>query len=122
MNSRFIALLAIGMLAIGGCDEIPQTAHNSVLTGMSRDDLRMRFGEPLRIEPVASGGEDWYYRFVLWTTNPTGSSGVTEVGNERLSYASVGLETSRDSGEKPVHISAEGFVIEPVPYGKVAER
>ena len=119
MNARHSVLLAMGMLALLGCDEVPQTSHNSVRLGMSREDLRARFGEPLRIEKAAAGGEDWYYRFISWTTNPAGGPGTTEAGYEKLSYFSVGWEASRNSEVRPVHLSAEGVVIEPVPDGKV---
>jgi hypothetical protein len=89
---------------------------------MARDDLKARFGEPLRVEHAASGGEDWYYRFASWKSHPTGESGSSEDVGGKTSYVTVGLEFSKESEELPVHISPEGYVIEPVPEGKVIKN
>lgn len=89
---------------------------------MSRTDLRVYFGEPLRIERGPWGGEDWYYRFAAWKTGPTGSTGTTEEFGERTSYVSVGLAFSKDTEERPIHLSAEGYVIEPLPKGRVEKN
>ena len=91
---------------------------------MSRDDLKLHFGEPVRVEPVASGGEDWYYRFVSWSNGPAPESGATEDfrGGERISTVTVGWQVTRDSDVRPIHVSSEGYVIEPLPNGKIVRK
>jgi hypothetical protein len=89
---------------------------------MSRDELRLHFGEPLRIEPGAFGEEDWYYRFAAWETYPTGETGTTEDFGERTSYVAVGLGFSKKTVEHAIHVSAEGRVVEPLPKGKIVKN
>ena len=122
MKLPIAVLLALGWLAFAGCASAPPTSDIAVRLGMSRDDLRFFFGEPLRIERAASGGEDWYYRFVAWKTQPTHASGTTDEFGERTSYASVGLDFSRNTEERAIHVSAEGLVVAPLPAGKVAPQ
>lgn len=122
MKTRNLVLAAISLLVLAGCASSPETASTPVRLGMSRSDLRSRFGEPLRIEQVASGGEDWYYRFTSWKSHPTSASGTAIESGEVTSYVSGGLEFSKDAEELPVHISASGFVVEPLPDGKVVRN
>ena len=89
---------------------------------MSRDDLKLHFGEPLRVVPDPAGGEDWYYRFVSWQTTPSSDSGTSVDSGGITSYASVSLEATRDTGEQPIHISSEGYVVEPIPAGKAVQK
>jgi hypothetical protein len=112
-----VSALALSFLA-GGCAS-PKTAEVPLLTGMTRNQLRLYFGEPLRIAPNPTGGEDWYYRFTAWKTRPTGVTGTNEEFGEKTSYVGVGLAFSRDAVERPVHLSAEGVVIAPLPAGKI---
>ena len=81
-----------------------------VQLGMSRDTLRSEFGEPLRIEPVAGGGEDWYYNFVIWQAQPTSEAGKSLDGGEVNSYVSANINLSKQTMEQPMHVSAEGVV------------
>ncbi len=122
MKTRYIILLALSLFALAGCESLPETSDIAVRRGMTRDDLKLHFGEPLRIEAAASGGEDWYYRFVSWKTTPTGESGTSVDPGGTTSYVSVELQTSRDTGEQPIHVSSEGYVIEPLPNGKVVQK
>ena len=122
MKTRYLVSAAISLLVLAGCASNLETTDIPVRLGMSRSDLRLRFGEPLRIEPVASGGEDWYYRFTSWKTHPTSASGTTFESGEVTSYVSTGLEFSQDTEERPVHTSASGFVVEPLPDGKVVRN
>lgn len=122
MKTRDIVLAALSLFLLAGCASFPETSDTAVQLGMSRDNLRFHFGEPLRIEPVPAGGEDWYYRFVSWKTRPTSESGTSEAFGERTSYISVGLETTRENEEQPIHVSPEGYVIEPLPDGKVVGK
>jgi len=115
------AIWAMGIfsLMLMGCEETPAPSHASVRSGMTRDGLRSRFGEPLRIEPAVAGGEDWYYRFVYWKGQPTGSSETTEEFGQKTSSVTVGWEESRTVEEKAVHLSQDGIVVEPIPQGRI---
>jgi len=86
---------------------------------MSRGDLKLYFGEPLRIEPATTGGENWYYRFVSWKPRPTSEAGTRVDFGQNTSYVSVGLVFSDDPQEHPIHVSSEGLVVGPLPDGKV---
>jgi hypothetical protein len=119
MKTKDVLLICISLFMLAGCASGPEPADVAVRLGMSRDHLRLHFGEPLRIESAADGGEDWYYRFVSWKTHAIGESGTMGEYGERTSYVSVGLEFSKDPEECPIHVSAEGYVIEPLPNGKV---
>ena len=68
-------------------------------------------------------GEDWYYRFSSLKMEPTSDSGTTidPVTGERSNYATASLTFSDDTAERPVHVSAEGFVVRPMPDGKVVK-
>ncbi len=119
--NRNLILLAISLLVLAGCASAPEVADIRVQIGMSREDLRAYFGEPLRIEPGTAGGEDWYYRFIGWKARPMGESGSREEFGERTSYVTVGLDFSRPIEERPIHVSPAGYVIAPVPKGKVVK-
>lgn len=116
-------VIALSIMVLAGCASAPEKQYTRVLEGMSRNNLRYYFGEPLRIEPVGAGDENWYYRFSSWKAAPTGTSGTTvdTVTGDRTDYASAGLNFSKDIVELPVHISADGFVVKPVPDGKVVK-
>lgn len=86
------------------------TSDISVRSGMSREDVRRIFGEPLRVVPVALGNEDWYYRFVAWQSRPSQESGITTEFGQVTPYTSSGLEISKETVELPIHISSGGFV------------
>ena len=120
-RSRCIFLAAMSLSVFVGC-AARETTYSTVMEGMSRNVLRANFGEPLRIEPQASGGEDWYYNFSSWQAQPTGSSGTTEDFGDRTSYASAGLAFSQRVLELPVHVSSAGFVVSPLPKGKVVKN
>jgi len=122
MKSRNIVLLVISLVVFAGCESAPETKDSELRPGMSRDDIKFYFGTPLRIEAGAAGGEDWYYRFVSWKTNPTQETGTREDSGERTTYVSVALDYSKDDAERPIHVSAEGYVIEPLPEGKIVKR
>jgi hypothetical protein len=112
----------MSLFIFAGCATNDETRYSTVLEGMSRNVLRANFGEPLRIEPAAAGGEDWYYRFSSWQTQPTGSSGTNDDFGQPTTYASAGLAFSKQVVELPVHVSAEGFVVPPLPKGKVVKN
>jgi hypothetical protein len=117
-------IIAISLLVPAGCATAPEGKHATVMEGMSRNNLRFYFGEPSRIETTASGGETWYYRFSSWNAQPSSNSGTTvdPVTGQRTDYASANLNFSKNVVECPVHISADGFVVRPVPEGKVVRN
>ena len=118
-----MASLALGLLLLAGCATDPQSKYTTVMEGMSRNNLRFYFGEPTRIVQTPRG-EDWYYRFAFWHAAPTSDSGTTidPATGERSNYASVILDISKDSVEMPVHVSPDGFVVRPVPEGKIIKN
>jgi len=121
MKTSSIVLAAISLCVCVGCATNPEAKYSNVLEGMSRNVLRYNFGEPLRIEPGASGGEDWYYRFASWQSQPAGESGTKDDFGQTTTYASAGLTFSKPVVELPVHVSPGGFVVPPIPKGKVVK-
>lgn len=122
MATRHLGLIAISLFVLVGCASAPKTADTTVQAGMSRNNLRFYFGEPLRIEPVASGGEDWYYRFVAWKVHPTSEAGTRDDFGEKTSYVAVGVSGSKETEEHPIHVAPDGFVVGPLPVGKVLKQ
>jgi outer membrane protein assembly factor BamE (lipoprotein component of BamABCDE complex) len=120
-KTSVIALYAAALLV--GCSTEPDRTVDSVRVqaGMSRDDLKLYFGNPLRIEPAAAGGENWYYRFASRNIEYENSSGTSFDSGTMSNYASASATINLDKTmeECPVHISSSGFVIEPVPDGTV---
>ena len=122
MRNLGLALVAISAFVLAGCASAPETAATAVRLGMSRSDLKLYFGEPLRVEPAAAGGENWYYRFSAWRARPTSEAGNTVDFGQPTSYVSVGVEFSKDTEEHPIHVSSDGYVITPLPNGKVVRQ
>jgi hypothetical protein len=89
---------------------------------MSRDDLKSHFGAPLRVEPANSGGENWYYHFVAWKAQPTDAEVTKSDYGDKTTQVTAGLQISRDTEERAIHVSAEGYVIEPLPEGKIVRN
>jgi hypothetical protein len=89
---------------------------------MTRDDLRACFGEPLHVEPAPSGGEDWYYLFSAWSPPEIGGAATRDMFDPNVSTVSVTLSSSHGTHESPVHVSGEGYVVEPLPAGKIVRR
>jgi len=122
MKTGNLILAVISLWVLAGCASPPKPAVVPLQLGMSRADLRMYFGEPLRIEPAAGGGENWYYRFVSWKVHPAYETGVSVESGERTSYFSAGLQLGGETEERPVHVSPDGYVIRPLPAGKIAHK
>jgi len=122
MKTRNIVLAVISLLVLAGCASAPETADADVYLGMSRNRLRARFGEPLRIVPVASGGEDWYYRFVSWKAHGTAEAGTSVDFGERTSSVSMSIDPSKGTEEHAIHVSSDGYVMAPLPEGKVVRQ
>jgi hypothetical protein len=121
MKLSHILSVAAGLCLLSGCVSAPKT-YSTVLEGMSRNNLRYWFGEPLRIEHPASGGEDWYYRFSSWQSRPVDNPGLKEDYGQQQTVVSGGLQFYQRIEDLPVHISPDGFVIPPVPKGKVVKN
>ena len=118
---RFVSftalLLVLAMFA--GC--ATESDSPTVYVGMSRGRLKARFGEPLRVEPTRTGGEDWYYPFSSWRhSNLDGS--VENDGETRSASVSMTLSDGNNTRECPIHLSPDGYVIEPLPVGRIVGR
>jgi len=122
MKTLPLLATALSLLLFTGCATGPDATYSTVLEGMTRTNLRYNFGEPLRIEPRSGGGEDWYYHFSSWQSQPTGSSGTVDDFGQKTQYASGGLSFSKAVVELPVHLSPDGYVITPLPKGKVVKN
>lgn len=119
MKLTLLLALCIGLFFVAGCANTPEISENHLRLGLTREQLRARFGEPLRIESHGAAGEDWFYRFVGWESHPTSTSDSSNVFGQQTNTSSVGMQFSRTDGEQPVHLSAEGRVVAPLPEGKV---
>ena len=89
---------------------------------MSRDDLKLFFGNPVRVEAAANGAEDWYYRFYALRSYATSESGMSGGTGGASSYVNASVGLSNDTEEEPVHVSAGGYVVGQVPEGKIVKR
>ncbi len=107
--------------ALAGCVTTDSDAPQ-VRVGMSRDDLRAHFGEPLRIEPAPYGGEDWYYTFASWGSPQVDRSTSYDPSGARTDSVSVSLSDARSTQECPVHLSNDGYVTEPIPDGQIVRK
>lgn len=124
MKVRGLNFILASLLALlfAACADSPPVADSPVRTGLSRNDVLVRFGEPLRVEADGAGGEDWWYRFTWWETQPTGVTESHDEFGDRTSSVSVGLNISKPTEERPIHISPEGYVVEPVPKGRLIKN
>jgi outer membrane protein assembly factor BamE (lipoprotein component of BamABCDE complex) len=114
-----IALLVASMLS--GCvtDSDPGSYRPRLRGGMSRDDLRACFGKPLRIEAAPAGGEDWYYNFAFSSAAQAETSTTYDSSGARTDSVSVSVSDTKSAQECPIHLSSDGYVIEPIPEGNI---
>jgi len=122
MKIECILSLAVGLCLFAGCASSPETSDIALRTGMTSGDLKLFFGEPVRVQPGPNGGADWYYRFAVWNSHATSETGVTAGTSGVSSYVSESLSPSKDTVEEPVHVSSGGYVIEPLPDGKILKN
>jgi outer membrane protein assembly factor BamE (lipoprotein component of BamABCDE complex) len=116
MVGRFLLLttLLVAIATFGGC--VTKSDAPSLYVGMSRDRLRAKFGEPLRIEQARAGGEDWYYSF----SNPIEfQTSSYQDGSTQSASVSATISNSANGQECPIHLSSEGYVLEPLPRGHI---
>jgi hypothetical protein len=111
-------LLLTGLLVATGIFQGCATDSDAttVFVGMSRDRLKVRFGQPHRVEQTPAGGEDWYYSFSRPLELQSGSAHDEQTKSDSVS---VTLWDSIGPRECPIHLSAEGYVIEPLPHGHI---
>jgi hypothetical protein len=111
---RPLQISAIAALLIAGCATDSDAPH--LYTGMSRDRLKGRFGEPIRVEHTAGGGEDWYYTF---SNVPEVQGSTYHDAQTQSDSASIGICYTTGTTERPVHLSPDGYVIAPLPRGHI---
>lgn len=117
---RLFQLFTVALLAalLNACvSDAPDPPRLRV--GMSRDDLRACFGPPLRTQPSPSGGEDWFYPFTGWSPPEIGGAATRDMYDPNISTVSVTLSSSHGTHESPVHLSPDGYVLDPLPSGKI---
>lgn len=122
MKIKYVCFVIVSLCLFAGCASSPETNDIAVRAGMTSSDLKLFFGEPVRVQPGANGGADWYYRFAVWNSHASSESGVTVDANGVNSYASETLQPSKDTIEEPIHVSSGGYVIEPLPDGKIVRN
>jgi len=127
MRLEFFRFWLFALLAgVGVCGCLTESGTESnpprLRAGMTRDDLRGCFGKPVRIESAASGGEDWYYDFASGSTPQVDTSTSYDSSGARTGSVSVSVSDTRTTQELPVHLSSDGYVIEPVPEGAIVRR
>lgn len=126
MNGKNLILVAGTILLFAGCASPPDnTSDVAVRVGMSRTELRVIYGEPLRIEANASGGEDWFYHFYSRYKVPNVSGTVTsetDFAGNTISSTTDNVQLGKDTDEEPIHLSREGYVVAPLPSGKVLKN
>jgi hypothetical protein len=115
----FISLL-ITLAGLNACESVGNSDSPELFVGMSSQRLKLRFGEPLRIER-SPAGEDWYYSFASRRSPDTETSAFND-GLTRSSSTSMTFSNEKNIQECPIHISLEGFVSAPLPAGKIVAR
>lgn len=127
VNAKSIADTAVLLLALiatisfSGCvTESEEPSH--IRVGMSREDLRFFFGDPLRIEPVENGGEVWFYRVITpYTPQVEGAAWEGPIPGD--GGVALGVSpTPKMRIEAPIFLSPEGRVVDPVPIATIRGR
>jgi len=109
------------MILVGTNACVSDSYSPTLFVGMSRDRLKLHFGEPLRVERTPSGGEDWYYSFASWRNTDVQGS-VYHDGASNSGSVSATISDENNIRECPVHLSAEGYVRAPLPAGKIIAK
>lgn len=122
MKIQYFLFVIVSLCLFAGCESSPETRDIAVRSGMTSGDLKLFFGEPVRVQPGANGGTDWYYRFAVWNGHATAESGTTVDTTGVNSYASGTFQPSKDVVEEPIHVSSLGYVVEPIPEGKIVRN
>src|SRR5215469_17043308 len=124
MKIRSINLVAGVFILFAGCATAPDNASDiAVRVGMSRNELKAVYGDPLRIESTPYGGQDWYYHFYSWAKGPTVSvSETTDANGYPTTSTSEGWQVEKGPIDEPIHLSPQGYVVGPLPSGKVLKN
>jgi hypothetical protein len=125
MKISDIIIVTGALVLFVGCASPPDnTSDIAVRVGMSRSELQVMYGQPLRIELNASGGQDWYYHFYSWGAGQTVtvSGETTDADGNAVSSSSEDFQVGKGTIEEPIHVSAEGYVVGPLPSGKVLKN
>jgi hypothetical protein len=125
MKISGIILVVGAFLFFAGCATPPDNASDiAVRVGMSRSELKLVYGEPLHIESNGSDGEDWYYHFYSWGAGQTVtvSTQTTDAAGNTTDSSSESLQVGKGTVEEPIHVSPEGYVVGPLPSGKVLKN
>lgn len=122
MHLRLVLpVLGIAVL-LTGCSSPPTSPTviaTPVLKGMSQDELLQFFGPPIRRERFADGLEDWIYHIGSRTEDSHTTSYSRNIPfGHTYSYSHTSTTTTTMS-ERPVHLSSEGRVMDPVPPGQI---
>ncbi len=96
----------------------PLVIDTVMRVGMTKQEVRTKFGPPLRMVGKAEGGEDWYYNFGTQSKSPTTFTETSDTGFERSVTYGVSYGKTVSYEEAAVKFSAEG-VATTVPPGKV---
>jgi|SRR5215469_2792125 len=111
---RLLEISLLAALLAAGCVTESDAPH--LFAGMSRERVRARFGEPLRVEQAPAGGEDWYYSF---SSSPEIQGSTYHDYQTGSDSVSASVSVSDEKVERPVHLSPEGYVVEPLPSGHI---
>lgn len=113
-----LVILGVLFAGLAGC-VTDSSSHPTLRAGMSREDLRACFGPPLRVEAAPDGGENWFYLFSAWSPPQLGGAAERDPFDPNVSTVSVTMSSSHGTKECAVHLSAEGYVLDPIPAGKI---
>ncbi len=120
-RSLLILILLASTALLPGCATEPEPDRPQVRLGMSRDDLRFFFGEPLRVERTDSGEEYWFYRCAA-SIPPQVDGAVWGNPREQAAAVSVTVPTTSEKPEVFIHLSADGHVVDPLPEARITGR
>ncbi|HEY1170649.1 MAG TPA: hypothetical protein VGH19_04695 [Verrucomicrobiae bacterium] len=117
---KTILPLILLVILVTGCSTTsePLVIDTPMRVGMTREELRAKFGPPLRIERSNDGAENWYYNFGTQSTSPTTFTETTQTPHEKTVTYGVSYGKSLSYSEAAVKLSPLGK-IETVPPGKV---
>jgi hypothetical protein len=122
MVPRFVLPLFGVVVLLAGCSSPPpppEAIATPLLAGMSQDELLQFFGPPIRRERLSDGREDWIYHFGSQTQESKTSSDSKNIPfGHTYSYSHTSTTTTTMS-EQPIHLSAAGQVVGPIPVGQL---
>lgn len=118
MKTPFLALLAGLLLTACATTSEPLVIDTPMRVGMTKEEVRTKFGPPVRVERNAEGGENWFYNFGTESKSPTTFTETSDTGFEKTVTYGVSYGKSLSYAEAAVKLSPVGVVVT-VPAGKV---